>query len=156
MSQIEAKLAELKLSLPEPPQPVAAYIPSVLHQGLLYISGQLPMRNGQLTCIGQVGEDVSLEQAYAAARLCTLNALSIFKDHVGDLDRIERIIKVGGFVQSAPGFYDQPKVINGASEFLGELLGEKGRHARAAVGVNALPLNAAVEIEFVIAVAEKS
>lgn len=154
MSQIESKLAELELSLPEPPQPVAAYIPSVLHQGLLYISGQLPMRNGQVTCIGKLGEDVSLEQAYAAARLCTLNALSIFKDHVGDLDRLARVIKVGGFVQSAPDFYDQPKVINGASEFLGELLGEKGRHARAAVGVNALPLNAAVEIEFIMALAD--
>lgn len=152
MSTIEAKLAEMDLTLPSPPKPVAAYIPSVLHQGILYISGQLPMRNGQLAYLGKVGQDVSLEQAYEAARLCTLNALSIAKDHLGDLDRIVRIIKVGGFVASAEGFFDQPKVINGASEFLGELLGEKGRHARAAVGVNALPLNAAVEVEFIIAV----
>lgn len=152
MSIIEAKLAEMNLVLPSPPKPVAAYIPSVLHQGLLYISGQLPMRNGQLACVGKVGHDVSLEQAYEAARLCTLNALSIVKDQLGSLERIERIIKVGGFVASAEGFFDQPKVINGASEFLGELLGEKGRHARAAVGVNALPLNASVEIEFIIAI----
>jgi len=154
MSQIEAKLHAMGLQLPSPPQPVAAYIPAVLHQGLLYISGQLPMQNGNLVVTGKVGQDVSLEQAQAAARICTLNALSIVKDNVGSLDRIARIIKVGGFVQSASDFYDQPKVINGASEFLGELLGEKGHHARAAVGVNALPLNASVEIEFVIAIAD--
>lgn len=154
MSQIEAKLQEMGLSLPQPPKPVAAYVPAVLHQGLLYISGQLPMQNGQLSCTGKVGREVSLEDAAAAARICALNALSIAKDQLGSLERIERVVKVGGFVQSADDFYDQPKVINGASEFLGELLGERGRHARAAVGVNALPLNAAVEVEFVIAVAE--
>lgn len=154
MSQIEAKLKAMGLSLPTPPKPVAAYIPALLHNGLLYISGQLPMQNGTLTCTGKVGTEVSLEAAQAAAQICTLNALSIFKDTVGSLERIGRVIKVGGFVQSADTFYDQPKVINGASEFLGELLGEKGHHARAAVGVNALPLNAAVEIEFIIAVAE--
>lgn len=152
MSQLEQKLAEMGLSLPTPPQPVAAYIPAVHHNGLLYISGQLPMQNGQLTRTGLVGQDVSLEQAYEAARVCTLNALSIAKDMLGSLEQIERVIRVGGFVASAQGFFDQPKVINGASEFLGELLGEKGRHARAAVGVNALPLNAAVEVEFIFAV----
>ncbi|MBF2054935.1 MAG: RidA family protein [Candidatus Sericytochromatia bacterium] len=153
MSQIESKLEAMGLHLPTPPQPVAAYIPAVLHNGLLYISGQLPMQNGQLVLTGKVGQDVSLEQAYNAARICTLNALSIARDMIGDLDKIERVIKVGGFVQSADDFYDQPKVINGASEFLGELFGEKGCHARAAVGVNALPLNAAVEVEFILAVA---
>lgn len=110
------------------------------------------MQNGQLTRTGLVGQDVSLEQAYEAARVCTLNALSIAKDMLGSLEQIDRVIRVGGFVASAQGFFDQPKVINGASEFLGELLGEKGRHARAAVGVNALPLNAAVEVEFIFAV----
>lgn len=154
MSEIENRLSEMGLVLPAPPQPVAAYIPAVLHQGLLYISGQLPMKNGQLSCVGKVGQDVSLEQAYAAAQVCTLNALSIVKDTVGSLERIARVIKVGGFVASTPDFSDHPKVINGASELLGELLGEKGRHARAAVGVSALPLNAAVEIEFVIAITE--
>lgn len=152
MSQVEKKLAEMGLSLPTPPQPVAAYIPAVVHNGLLYISGQLPMQNGQLTQTGQVGKDVSLEQAYEAAKVCTLNALSIAKDTLGSLEKIERVIRVGGFVASSADFFDQPKVINGASEFLGELLEEKGRHARAAVGVNALPLNAAVEVEFIFAV----
>lgn len=154
MSQIDARLQELGLSLPTPPNPVAAYVPAVLHQGLLYISGQLPMVDGQLSCTGHVGQDVSLEAAQAAARVCTLNALAIAKDVLGDLDRIARIVKVGGFVSSAADFTDQPKVINGCSELLGEIFGEAGRHARAAVGVNALPLGAAVEIEFVIAVAE--
>jgi len=154
MSQIEAKLNEMGLSLPVPPKPVAAYIPALLHNGLLYISGQLPMKDGALSCVGKVGSEVSLEDAVAAAQVCTLNALSIFKDTVGSLERIERIVKVGGFVQSADDFYDQPKVINGSSLFLGELLGEKGYHARAAVGVNTLPLNASVEIEFIIAVSE--
>lgn len=154
MSQIEARLQELGLQLPAPPKPVAAYVPAVLHQGLLYISGQLPMVNGQLSCLGHVGQDVSLEAAQAAARVCTLNALSIAQDVLGSLDRIQRVVKVGGFVSSAAGFYDQPKVINGCSELLGEIFGTAGQHARAAVGVNALPLNAAVEIEFVMAVAE--
>lgn len=151
-SNIETRLSEMGLTLPTPPQPVAAYIPAVVHNGLLYISGQLPMANGSLTETGLVGQDVSLEQAYAAAKVCTLNALSIAKDTLGSLEKIERVIRVGGFVASAQGFYDQPRVINGASEFLGELFGEKGRHARAAVGVNALPLNAAVEVEFIFAV----
>lgn len=154
MSLIEDRLTAMGLSLPAAPKPVAAYVPAVLHQGLLYISGQLPMQNGQLSCTGKVGQDVTVETAYAAAKLCALNALSIAKDTLGDLDRVLRIIRVGGFVNCADGFTEQPKVINGASEFLGELLGEKGRHARAAVGVNSLPLDAAVEVEFVIAVAD--
>ena len=118
-SNIETRLSEMGLTLPTPPQPVAAYIPAVVHNGLLYISGQLPMANGSLTETGLVGQDVSLEQAYAAAKVCTLNALSIAKDTLGSLEKIERVIRVGGFVASAQGFYDQPRVINGASEFLG-------------------------------------
>lgn len=154
MGKIDDRLTELGLKLPTAPKPVAAYVPSVLHGGLLYISGQLPMVDGQLSCTGQVGQDVSLEAAQAAARTCTLNALAIAKDALGDLDRITRVVKVGGFVSSTPAFTDQPKVINGCSELLGEIFGEAGRHARAAVGVSALPLGAAVEIEFVMAVAE--
>jgi enamine deaminase RidA (YjgF/YER057c/UK114 family) len=154
MTKIEARLQELGLKLPTPPKPVAAYVPAVLHGGLLYISGQLPMVDGQLSCTGHVGQDVSLEAAQAAARTCTLNALAIAQDVLGDLDRITQVIKVGGFVSSSPGFTDHPKVINGCSELLGEIFGEAGRHARAAVGVSALPLGAAVEIEFVMAVAE--
>ncbi|HEY9839367.1 MAG: RidA family protein [Candidatus Sericytochromatia bacterium] len=154
MGKIDARLQELGLSLPTPPKPVAAYVPAVLHNGLLYISGQLPMVDGQLSCTGHVGQDVGLEAAQAAARVCTLNALSIARDVLGDLDRIVRVVKVGGFVSSTPDFTDHPKVINGCSELLGKIFGDAGRHARAAVGVSALPLNAAVEIEFVMAVAE--
>lgn len=154
MAKIEARLQELGLKLPTAPKPVAAYVPAVLHNGLLYISGQLPMVDGQLSCTGHVGQDVSLEAAQAAARTCTLNALAIAADVLGDLDRITQVIKVGGFVSSAASFTDHPKVINGCSELLGEIFGEAGKHARAAVGVSALPLGAAVEIEFVMAVAE--
>ena len=113
MGKIDDRLTELGLKLPTAPKPVAAYVPSVLHGGLLYISGQLPMVDGQLSCTGQVGQDVSLEAAQAAARTCTLNALAIAKDALGDLDRITRVVKVGGFVSSTPAFTDQPKVING-------------------------------------------
>jgi enamine deaminase RidA (YjgF/YER057c/UK114 family) len=160
MGKISDRLNELGLSLPTAPKPVAAYIPAVHYGNLLFVSGQLPLKDGQLLStgkvgnVGKVGEVVSVEEAYAAARQCTLNALSVAQDVLGDLDRIDRIIRVGGFVQSADGFSDQPKVINGASELLGEIFGEKGRHARAAVGVNELPLNASVEVEFVIGVAD--
>lgn len=154
MGKITDRLTELGLSLPTAPKPVAAYIPAVHYGNLLYISGQLPLKEGQLLATGKVGDSVSIEEAYAAARQCTLNALSVAQDVLGDLDRIDRIVRVGGFVQSADGFSDQPKVINGASELLGEIFGEQGRHARAAVGVNELPLNAAVEVEFVIGVAD--
>ena len=153
MGRILERIQSLGLELPAPPQPVAAYIPAVHYGNLLYISGQLPLKNGQLLSTGKVGQAVSLEDAYAAARQCTLNALSIAQDVLGDLDRIERVVRVGGFVQSADGFSDQPKVINGASELLGEIFGEQGRHARAAVGVNELPLNAAVEVEFLLGIA---
>jgi enamine deaminase RidA (YjgF/YER057c/UK114 family) len=160
MGKISDRLNELGLTLPAAPKPVAAYIPAVHYGNLLFVSGQLPLKDGQLLStgkvgnVGKVGEVVSIEDAYAAARQCTLNALSVAQDVLGDLDRIDRIIRVGGFVQSANGFSDQPKVINGASELLGEIFGEKGRHARAAVGVNELPLNASVEVEFVIGVAD--
>jgi len=160
MGKITDRLNELGLALPTAPKPVAAYIPAVHYGNLLFVSGQLPLKDGQLLStgkvgnVGKVGEVVSVEDAYAAARQCTLNALSVAQDVLGDLDRIDRIVRVGGFVQSADGFSDQPKVINGASELLGEIFGEKGRHARAAVGVNELPLNASVEVEFVIGVAD--
>ncbi len=160
MGKITDRLNELGLTLPTAPKPVAAYIPAVHYGNLLFVSGQLPLKDGQLLStgkvgnVGKVGEVVSIEDAYAAARQCTLNALSVAQDVLGDLDRIDRIVRVGGFVQSADGFSDQPKVINGASELLGEIFGEKGRHARAAVGVNELPLNASVEVEFVIGVAD--
>ncbi len=144
---IENRLAELGITLPEPSTAVANYLPVVEDAGLITVSGQLPLRDGQLTCTGYVGGDVSVEDAYQAARLCAINGLALIKQAAGSLDRV-RIIRVGGFVASASGFTGQPKVINGASDLLVEVLGDRGRHARAAVGVAELPLGAAVEVEF--------
>jgi enamine deaminase RidA (YjgF/YER057c/UK114 family) len=146
---IESKLEELGLSLPEAPKPVAAYVPAVSSRGQVIVSGQLPMQNGALTCSGKVPSQVSLEEAQAAARQCVLNGVAVLKAELdGDLSRLVRVVRIGAFVQSDDDFFAQAQVANGASEFLLELLGDAGRHARAAVGVNALPLNAAVEIEF--------
>ncbi|QGJ70348.1 Endoribonuclease L-PSP [Planctomycetales bacterium 10988] len=147
--KIEEKLASLGLQLPPPPKPVAAYIPCLRSGNTLLVSGQLPFAEGKLLAIGKVPTDSSLETVQLAARQCVLNALSIAKDACqDDLAKIKAVLRLGVFVQSADDFYDQPQVANGASEFLQELLGEAGRHTRAAVGVNALPLNASVEIEF--------
>ncbi len=150
---IESKLTELGLTLPTPPAPVAAYIPAVRSGNLLYISGQLPSVDGKLLATGPVPTTVSLEQAQAAARQCVLNALAIAKATLGSLDSIKRVVRIGVFVQCIDGYADQPKVANGASELLQQIFGDAGRHARAAVGTNALPLNAAVEIEFLLEVA---
>lgn len=146
---IESKLEELGLSLPEAPKPVAAYVPAVSSRGQVIVSGQLPMKNGELTSTGKVPSQVSIEDAQAASRQCVLNGLAVLKAELGgDLGRLVRVVRLGAFIQSDDDFFAQPQVANGASEFLLELLGDTGRHARAAVGVNALPLNAAVEIEF--------
>lgn len=144
---IEARLKELGITLPEPAAAAGNYLPVVEEGGWIYVSGQLPLRDGQLTCTGYVGQDVTIEDAYQAARLCAINGLGLIKQAAGSLDRV-RIVRVGGFVASAPGFTAQPKVINGASDLLVEVLGDRGRHARAAVGVAELPLGAAVEVEF--------
>ncbi|MNK50784.1 Endoribonuclease L-PSP [compost metagenome] len=144
---IETRLKELGITLPEPSTAVANYLPVVEDAGLITVSGQLPMRDGQLAYTGYVGQDVSVEDAYQAARLCAINGLALIKQAAGSLDRV-RILRVGGFVASAPGFTGQPKVINGASDLLVDVLGDRGRHARAAVGVAELPLGAAVEVEF--------
>jgi len=149
---VEQKLSELGLKLPDVPTPVAAYVPGVRHGDLVFTSGQIPVAGGQLKYAGKVGGEVSLEDGYRAARLCALNALAVLADLAGGLDNIERILKVTGFVNSAPGFSDQPKVVNGASELLGELFGEAGLHARAAVACNELPLDSAVEVEIIAAV----
>ncbi|MFE3442029.1 RidA family protein [Nocardia sp. NPDC059180] len=141
-------LARLGLSLPEVAAPVAAYIPAVRTGSLVYTSGQLPFVSGALSATGKVGAEVSLEQAAEAARLCALNALAAVHDLVG-LDEVVRIVKVVGFVASAPGFSDQPLVINGASELLGEVFGAAGTHARSAVGVSELPKNTPVEVELI-------
>ena len=148
----EAKARELGLEIPAPAKPVAAYVPAVLHGGLLYVSGQLPSVAGQVQYKGKVGSDVSAEDGYKAARLCALNALGAVRAELGSLDRVARVLRVGGFVNSAPGFTGQPGVINGASELLGQIFGEAGRHARAAVAAPELPLDAAVEVEFLFAV----
>ena len=148
----ERRLEELGLSLPPVAKPVAAYVPGVLEDGWLYVSGQLPLRDGQLAYRGRVGEAVSPEEGYEAARLCALNILAVVRSLAGSLDRVRRVVKVVGFVNSAPGFTGQPQVINGASELFGQVFGEQGRHARSAVGVSELPLGAAVEVEAVFRV----
>ncbi|MFO1093112.1 MAG: RidA family protein [Planctomycetaceae bacterium] len=152
-SPLESKLAALGLRLPDAPKPVAAYLPAVRTGNLVFISGQLPMTGGQLLAAGSVPSHVAVEQAHEAAAQCVLNGLAILKAELGgDLSKLRRVVRVGVFVQSDDGFKDQPLVANGASELLVKLLGDAGKHARAAVGVNALPLGASVEVEFVFEV----
>jgi enamine deaminase RidA (YjgF/YER057c/UK114 family) len=146
--RVEARLAELGLSLPEVVPPLASYVPAVLSGSYVYTAGQLPMVDGTLPVTGKVGAEVTPEEARELAARCALNGLAAIKSVAGDLDRVVRVVKVVGFVASAPDFTAQPGVINGASELLGEVLGEAGVHARSAVGVAVLPLDAPVEIEF--------
>lgn len=148
--QIEAKLAELGLTLPDAAAPVAAYVPTVEAGGLLHISGQLPFRDGQVVT-GQVGSELTLVQGQQAAELCGLMLVAQIRKALGGFERVERIVKLGVFVNTAPGFAQQPEVANGASTLMVALFGDAGRHARAAVGVASLPRNAAVEIDAVIA-----
>lgn len=143
----EERLKDLGLTLPPAPAPVGSYVPCVRTGQLVFTSGQLPMRDGKLAAIGKVGRDLSIEQAAEAARLAVLNAVAQVAAAAGGINQIVRIVRLGVFVNSAEGFTDQPKVANGASDLLVEILGEAGKHARSAVGVNELPLNAAVEIE---------
>lgn len=152
---IDRKLAELGLALPEAAAPVAAYVPTVLAGGLLHISGQLPFRDGQVVA-GRVGEGVSLEQAQDAAQRCALMLVAQMKAALGDLARVERVVKLGVFVNSAADFTDQAKVANGASELLVALFGDAGKHARSAVGVPVLPLGAAVECDAIVAVRDSA
>ena len=149
---VEEKLAAKGLSLPQAAAPVAAYVPTVLAGGLLHLSGQLPFVDGKVMT-GRLGEDRDLAAGQEAARACALMILAQAKAALGGLERIERVVKLGVFVNSAPGFTDQPKVANGASELLVELLGDAGKHARSAVGVAALPLGAAVEVDAILQVA---
>ncbi len=150
--EIEARLQELGLELPEAAAPVANYVPYVIDGKRLWVAGQVPFWNGSIKYTGVVGEDVSVDDAVDAARVCALNILAQTKAALGDLDRIARVIKLGGFVNGVPGFADQPKVINGASDLLVEVLGNKGLHARSAVGAGGLPLNVPVEVDAVIAI----
>lgn len=150
---VAARLAELGLELPAVVPPVAAYVPAVSAGGFVCTSGQLPMVDGAMPRTGLVGADVSSEDAALDARQCALNALAAIEAEIGSLDRVTRIVKVVGFVASADGFTGQPAVINGASELLGEVFGDAGRHARSAVGVAQLPLGAPVEVEVIAAFA---
>ena len=152
MSTPEEKLAELGLSVPEVAKPVAAYIPALRSGNHVYTSGQLPMRDGSLMLTGKVGGEVTEEEAVDCARQCALNALAAVRAEVGELSAVKRIVKVVVFVASAADFTAQPKVANGVSELLGEVFGEAGRHARSAVGVPVLPLDAPVEVELIVEV----
>lgn len=144
---ISARLTELGIELPTVAAPVAAYVPAVVHDGLVYTSGQLPFTDGALPATGKVGAEVTAEEANAYARICALNALAAAADAAGGVDRIAGVLRVGGFVASTPEFTGQPGVINGASLVLGEIFGDAGRHVRAAVGVPVLPLDSPVEVE---------
>jgi enamine deaminase RidA (YjgF/YER057c/UK114 family) len=150
VSRIEDRLGELGLTLPEVVPPLAAYVPALRVGDLVWTSGQLPMVDGTLAATGKVGAEVDPDDAAGLARICALNALAAVKAEVGDLDEVTRVIKVVGYVASAPTFTGQPAVINGASQLLGEVFGDAGRHARSAVGVAVLPLDAPVEVELVV------
>ena len=149
----EERLQELGVGLPAPVAPVAAYVPCVRAGNLVYVSGQVPMVDGKPSHLGHLGDDVDLEDGRAAARTCAVNVLAALKAELGELSRVRRVVKVTGFVASTPGFTDMPKVVNAASELFGEVFGDAGRHARAAVGVAALPLGVPVEVEAIVEVA---
>ena len=149
----EQKLKELGLELPPAPAPAANYVPYTLENGILFISGQVPLNaEGKLEFLGKIGKDMDQEQGTASARLCALNGLAQMRAALGSLDRVKKVLRIGGFVNCTDDFTNQPEVINGASDLLVEVFGEKGRHARAAVGTNALPRGVATEVEFVVAV----
>ena len=147
---IEEKLKSLNIILPSPPKPAGAYIPVVKSGNTVYVSGQIPIEDGKVTFKGKVPSVQSLEQAQKAARLCAINALAQLKSELGSLDKISKILRVSGFVNSESDFTEQPKVINAASDLLFEIFGEKGQHSRIAVGVASLPLGATVEIDMIV------
>lgn len=153
MSAVEDRLAELGLTVPDVVPPVAAYVPVVREGDLVFTSGQLPMVDGSLPATGKVGAEVDADAAKALAETCALNAIAAIKSEIGDLDSVTRVVKVVGFVASDPSFTGQPAVVNGASELLVKAFGDKGIHARSAVGVAALPLDAPVEVEVIVSVA---
>ena len=152
MGKIEERLIELGIEIPAAPKPVAAYIPAKKSGNLVFTAGQLPMVNGELVLKGLLGQDVEIEDANKAARICALNALAAIKAVIGDLDQVKQVVRVVGYVASIPTFTQQPAVVNGASELLVEIFGEAGKHARSAVGMAVLPLNASVEIELTVEV----
>jgi enamine deaminase RidA (YjgF/YER057c/UK114 family) len=151
---IDEKLVSLGIKLSDPLPPVGSYVPTVIAGNLIFVSGQIPVEPGsnpiQVKYKGKVGRDISLEDGQAAAILCTINALSQLKGTLNSLDRIKKFVKVSGYVNCDPSFTDHPKVINGASDFLVQLFGEKGKHSRVAVGASSLPLDSSVEIDFIV------
>ena len=153
LKSIETRLEKLGFKLPGVPKPQAKYIPAKQVGDVVYVSGQGPLRDGKPVYIGQVGGELSLEDGYKAAQICTLNSLAAIKALIGSLDRVEEVVHVRGFVNSAPDFHDQPKVVNGASELLVDLFGNCGRHTRAALGTSNLPGNIPVEVEMLVRVA---
>ena len=152
MKNIEDRIYQLGLILPPAPSPVASYIPAKQTGNLVFTAGQLPVVSGEIVSKGLLGQDVDVEEANRAAQVCTLNALAAIKGVIGDLNRIKQVVRVVGYVASIPTFTQQPAVVNGASELLLELFGEAGKHARSAVGMAVLPLNASVEIELTVEV----
>ncbi|MGI6078923.1 MAG: RidA family protein [Fastidiosipilaceae bacterium] len=148
--KIEKRLAEIGVTLPDVPKPVASYVPAVRSGNLLFLSGQLCTVAGELKYKGKVGKEVSLEVACEAAKAAAINSLAVIKQQIGSLDKVKRIVKVVGYVASDPSFSQQPKVINGTSDFLVEVFGDKGSHARSAVGLASLPLNVPVEVEMIV------
>jgi enamine deaminase RidA (YjgF/YER057c/UK114 family) len=146
--KIDARLAELGITLPQPAAPAGAYVPYVVSGKLVFVAGQITFRNGEVVYKGRLGDTVSVDDGYAAARLCGLNLIAQVRAAcAGDLDRVKRVVRLGGFVNSAADFTDQPKVINGASDLMVEVFGDAGRHARAAVGAPSLPLGVSVEVD---------
>lgn len=152
--KIEKHLAEIGVTLPDVPKPVASYVPVVRSGNLLFLSGQLCTINGEFKYQGKVGKEVSLEEACEAAKAAAINSLAVIKQQIGSLDLVKRIVKVVGYVASEPGFSEQARVLNGTSDFLVEVFGEKGSHARSAVGVAALPFNVPVEVEMIVEIEE--
>ncbi len=148
----DERLKKLGIELPEAPTPLGSYVPVVRTGNLVFLSGILPLKEGKLTRHGRVGENISLDEAREDARTAAVNALSILKSNTGSLDKVKRCIKITGYVASAPDFIEQPKVLNAVSDLMVDIFGENGRHARAAVGVNVLPLNSPLEIEFIFEV----
>jgi enamine deaminase RidA (YjgF/YER057c/UK114 family) len=152
--RIEARLAELGIALPQPAAPAGAYVPYVISGNLVFVAGQITLDNGEITYKGRLGDTISVDDGYAAARLCGLNLLAQVRGAcAGDLDRVKRVVRLGGFVNSTADFTDQPKVINGASDLMVEVFGDAGRHARAAVGAPSLPLGVAVEVDGIFEIA---
>jgi enamine deaminase RidA (YjgF/YER057c/UK114 family) len=148
--EIEDRIKSLGLELPQVPKPVANYVSAVRTGNYVFTSGQVPLVKGELKAKGKVGGDLTLEQGYECARIAALNCLAAVKSVIDDLDRVKQIVRLTGFVNSAVGFNEQPKVLNGASDLLVEIFGERGKHARLAIGTNELPLGAPVEVEMIV------